>query len=145
MKPEIKVCSFEQSKRLCELGVSQELQPGDAYWATMSNGTNRCFFLSENEDPPPSMYRPIRAFDATEMGFMITRTANVRLPQWNEREKKFTISVYPDSPIEKTFSSTSEAIARADQLIWLIGSKSDPLLESVNNAIQELYLFQPQP
>lgn len=142
MKPEIKVCSFEQSARLLELGVKQDLQPGDAYWATLSSGAIRCFFLSENEDQPPTMYKPVRAFDATELGFMIIRTVSMRLPQWSEEECHFSIVAWPGGDMEVKFASTSEAIARADQLIWLIGSRNENLLASVNNALLELASLQ---
>ncbi|MBN8821298.1 MULTISPECIES: hypothetical protein [unclassified Spirosoma] len=141
MKPEHKVCSFEQSVELALLGIDQELQPGDSYWVTLSSGENRCFYLSENEDLPPVMYQPKRAFDATELGFLLIRGVATRLPQWNEKKRAFSIVLFPNSEMEKTICSTSESVARAEQLLWLLDQRI-LVAEEVNQSIRALRSLQ---
>lgn len=73
MKLTLQVCTYDQAEKLKELGVNQDLEPYEAYWVTLSSGERRCFMLGHQEDPPPAMYNPIRAFNVAELGIMLPR------------------------------------------------------------------------
>lgn len=57
---------FLESVALREAGVIREIVPGDHYYVTI-RGTVKNFLLSENEDDPPKMYNPVRAFTLDEL------------------------------------------------------------------------------
>ena len=138
-----KACTAEQSDELKRFGVNQDLQPGDVYFATLSSGDTQPFLLSEQEDLPPSMYKPVKAFDCATLGVLITHcglytrfnTANAFMfgtLTWGVHHVN-DYTGYCDSSADYM----TEAQARAEALIFLLTNKKIDT-ETVNKLLAEL-------
>ncbi len=72
MKLEDRFTNIEQSNKLWKLGLDQTINPGDGVWSNISRGPHLCV-LGYNEDLPPAIYRPVKAYSVAELGIMLPR------------------------------------------------------------------------
>lgn len=128
MKLEQQVVSLELGKRLKELGVNQEILPGESYWVKTTSGWH-FFFLNEQEDPPSQTpFEWCKAYSVAELGDMLPAFLDGHYLCACKEPQGWQVYYTPASGANDMwggvyYESEIEADARAKMLAYLIENK----------------------